>query len=339
MNLITGGTGFLGSHLAALLLKKQEEVCILKRPTGNTVETELIFRYHFGAEFSRYLKRICFIPGNITDDSSLKKALPGIKYVYHCAAVVSFYRKDLSVMQDINVRGTETLVNVLAEYPIKKLCHVSSISALGRNSNDALINEQTMWEDHGHNSAYAISKYKAELEVWRGIAEGLPAVIVQPGIILGPGLWNKGTCRLFSLVDKGLKFYTQGVNGYVDAEDVAEVMMRLTQGDFQNDRYILVSENISYKELLTMIADSMGKKSPTIHAGYYARKVLVIADALRAGITGKPATYSKDFARVAGSVSRYDGSKVKEALNYRFRPVNNTINQAGHFYQKVKAHE
>jgi dihydroflavonol-4-reductase len=339
MNLITGGTGFLGSHLAALLLKKQEEVSILKRPSGNTVETELIFRYHFGEESHHYLKKISFIPGNITEASSLKKAMPGVKHVYHCAAVVSFYRKDLVAMQEINVRGTETLINVLADYPIEKLCHVSSISALGRSSNDALTNEQTMWENHGQNSAYAISKYKAELEVWRGIAEGLPAFIVQPGIILGPGLWNKGTCKLFTLVDNGLKFFTHGVSGYIDAEDAAEVMIRLTQSNFQNDRFLLVSENLSYKDLLKMIADSIGKTSPTIHAGYYARKLLVMADAIRAGITGKPSTYSKDFARVAGSVSRYDASKIKEALSYRFRPINDTIMQTGQFYQKEKAHE
>jgi dihydroflavonol-4-reductase len=339
MNLITGGTGFLGSHLAALLLKKREEVSIFKRASGNTVETELIFRYHFGEESHHYLKKISFIPGNITEASSLKKAMPGVKHVYHCAAVVSFYRKDLVAMQEINVRGTETLINVLADYPIEKLCHVSSTAALGKSSNDNLINEQTMWEDHGYNSAYAISKYQAELEVWRGIAEGLPVVIVQPGIILGPGLWTKGTCKLFTLVDKGLKFFTRGINGYVDAEDVAEVMTRLTQGNFTNDRFLLVSENLSYENLLSMIARSLGKNPPGIHAGFYARKLLVLADAIRAGITGNPVTYSNDFARVAGSVSRYDASKIQDALNYRFKPVNDTIRQTGQFYQNVKAYE
>jgi dihydroflavonol-4-reductase len=196
-----------------------------------------------------------------------------------------------------------------------------------------------MWENQGYNSAYSISKYQAELEVWRGIAEGLPVVIVQPGIILGPGLWTKGTCKLFTLVDKGLKFFTRGINGYVDAEDVAEVMMRLTQGNFTNDRFLLVSENLSYENLLSMIARSLGKNPPGIHAGFYARKLLVLADAIRAGITGNPVTYSNDFARVAGSVSRYDASKIQDALNYRFKPVNDTIRQTGQFYQNVKAYE
>ena len=229
MNLITGGTGFLGAHLAALLLQQQQSVRIMKRSSSSLKEISLIFQYHFGNDGANMLKKIQFVDGSIMDPFDVEENLKGIKYVFHCAAMVSFNPEDQKTMLKVNVGGTENLVNVLLNSSIEKLCHVSSIASLGRAPSNNMITESTLWEDHGQNSGYSISKYKGELEVWKGIAEGIPAVIVQPAVLLGPGQWNKGTCKLFSLVKSGLKYYTTGINGYVDVEDVADRMITLTR--------------------------------------------------------------------------------------------------------------
>ncbi len=334
MNLITGGTGFLGAHLAAKLLKQQQEVTILKRNTSDIYELKMIFSYHFSEDSEKFFNKLKFIEGDICFADSLRNIFENISRVYHCAATVSFDRKDHKTMFEVNVNGTANIVNLLLEYPHIKLCHVSSIAALGRSNKEDMINEHTYWENHKQQTAYSVSKYQAELEVWRGIAEGLNAVIVMPGVILGPGDLSKGTCKLFSLVNSGLKFYTKGINGYVDVEDVSAIMIHLMNSDISNNRFLLVSENLTYKQILSCMAMHMEKPPPHLHAGYFLRKLLVIFDAFRASISRKPRNYSPEFARIAGSVSRYDTTKIKTITGYEFNSLNSCIAKTSAFYKK-----
>lgn len=335
MNLITGGTGFLGAHLAALLLKQDRNVKIFKRPSSSFDELHLIFRYHFGVYASSYFKRLSFVDGDITDIDDVAQALNDISYVFHCAATVSFDKKKQKMMNEINVTGTKNLVNAMLEMQCSaKLCHVSSIASLGRSSNNSMIDESTMWDHASQNTNYSKTKYYSEIEVWRGIAEGLNAVIVQPGIILGPGQWNKGSCELVPLVDRGLKFFTRGVNGFVDVEDVVEVMIKLMYSDISEQRFILVSENLSYQDLFTKIAHNLDRKPPSIHAGYTLRKLVVRADALRSVLFRKKRTYSDEFALLAGSRSEYDPSKIMTLLNHRFIAIDLCLEKTCRFYKQ-----
>jgi len=334
MNLITGGTGFLGAHLAAHLLTLGEDVKILKRAASSLGEIEIVFKYYFGDDFRNKLASLSFCDGDLLNPHSIENALQNVNNVYHCAATVSFQKRDKQSMFDVNVTGTENLVNVLLNSNNKKLCHVSSIASLGRNTNNTLIDEQSVRDNNKLNTTYSQSKYLSELEVWRGIAEGLPAVIVLPGVILGPGDLKKGTCKLFALVNKGLKFYTTGVNGYVDVEDVADIMIRLMKSDIIAERFVLVSENVSYRDLLTSIAINSGKKPPSVYAGRMLRKIVVSADGAWAIVTGKQRYFSADFARIAGARSEFSSEKIKSMLKFQFNSVNECIEKTTEFYKR-----
>jgi dihydroflavonol-4-reductase len=335
MNLITGGTGFLGAHLAALLLHKQQSVRIMKRTSSSPDEISLIFKYHFGNAGPEMLKKIQFFEGSLMNPFDIEESLKGVKYVFHCAAKVSFNPRDQKNMFHINVEGTENIVNVLLNSSVEKLCHVSSIAALGRTSMHNKITESTPWDDTGQNSGYSVSKYRGELEVWRGIAEGLPAVIVQPGILLGPGLWNKGSCKLFSLVKSGLKYYTNGINGYIDVEEAADRMISLIKTPVSGERFILVSENLSYKELFTQIAQGLNVRGPSIHAGFTTRRFVVAIDCFRSFISGKDRVFSPDFARLAGQIARYDASKIISLSGKQFTPINECIEKTCSFFNQT----
>lgn len=333
MNLITGGTGFLGGHVAALLLKSGQEVAIFKRKQSSLFELQLIFQYHFGNQADAYLKKIVFREGDLCDEASLDVATENVTNVYHCAAMVSFQPKDRQTMFETTVTGTELLVNVLLRKNIRRFCHVSSIAATGRSNSNDLIDEESYWEKNSYSTAYSEAKYKSELEVWRGIAEGLPAVIVMPGVIIGPGDPAKGTCQLFTLVNNGLKFYTCGVNGYVDVEDVAKCMIQLVNSDITAQRFMLVSENISYRTLLSTIARYLRKKPPSIHASVSIRKAIIAFDMLRSVLTGKKRVFSNDFARVAGSILYYSSNKIQNTIQYKFQPIAHSIEKTAAFYK------
>ncbi len=334
MNLITGGTGFLGAHLAALLLKQQQNVRILKRPTSSLEEFMLIFDYHFGSSKETMIKKIHFQDGDLLNPFDIEDALQNVSSVYHCAAFVSFRRKDKREMNRVNVLGTKTLVNVILDHQNIGLCHVSSIAALGRSNNHEMINENTLWENNGHNSAYSVSKYLGELEVWRGIAEGLKAFIVQPGVLLGPGLLSKGTSKLFALVKSGLKYYTKGVNGYIDVEDTASRMIFLMNKKISGDRFVLVSENLSYIDLFRYIASALNVQPPSVHAGYQLRKLVVFVDLIKSLLSLSPRTFSSDFARLAGQKSMYDSAKILQLFPEKFTHIAETIHQTGRYYKQ-----
>jgi len=333
MELITGGTGFLGAHLAANILLTGNDVRILRRPFSNFNELDIVFRYYFSDNASGMLKKINFTEGDITDVFSIKTALENVDNVFHCAGFVSFVKSDKQRMIEINEKGTENLVNVLLNNNIKKLCHVSSIAALGRNDDNKLITEDNEWIEHNKNTSYAISKYKAEKVVWRAINEGLNAVIVNPGVILGVGGFDNVSGKLFNMVKNGLKFYTEGVNGYVDATDVSQIMIKLTESDISAEKFILTSENVSYEWFFNEIAKNLSVKPPTIYANSFLRNFIVVADYLKTLLTGRKRFYTFELARLANSCSYYSSNKVEKAIKYKFIPVAETIGKICGFFK------
>ncbi|MEZ5012672.1 MAG: NAD-dependent epimerase/dehydratase family protein [Chitinophagales bacterium] len=317
MVFVTGATGLVGSYLCRYLIMQGEQVRAC---------------YRAQSDFSLIADvrdKIEWVEGDILDPGSLEDALQGVEKVYHCAALISYVRSRHDDLMRINCEGTENVVNACLYAGIRKLVYVSSIAALGRTGKDGeTIDEQTPWERKKLTSDYSISKFSAEREVWRGIAEGLQAVIINPSIILGSGKWDSGSCKLFTTVYIGFKFYTTGVTGYVDVRDVVQIAYRLMESDVSGERFILNSENIVYRDLLQMMAKELDVQGPKTHAGAFLSGLAWRADKLRSLFTGKEPTVTKQTARIANKTVYFDNHKICERLAYTFIPVADAVRDA-----------
>ena len=332
MILVTGATGFLGSHIVCSLLQAGYSVCGLKRDKSSLQEFDYIFSYRFQnqteQEKSSFQQKLSWIDGDINDVLSLEEAFSGVEQVYHCAAMISFHAKDQDQMMHVNVDGTANVVNAALMKGVKKLCYISSIAAIGRTKSGQLIDEKTHWEESSNNSNYSVSKHKAEMEVWRGIEEGLNAVIVNPGVIMGVGDWNKGSVNMLKMVAKGLPFYSTGVNGYVDVEDVAKASILLMAKELFAQQFILISENISVKDFFETAAKELSKKAPYIKVNKLLAEIAWRVMALKKILTGKQANITKETARASLNQYFYNNQKVKDAIQFDFKPVKQTIAEA-----------
>jgi dihydroflavonol-4-reductase len=333
MILVTGGTGLLGAHLLLELTRSGKAVKALKRPTSNISLVEKTFSW-YAQDWQTSFNKIEWTDGDISDPESLTEVLRGVTHVYHSAAMVSFSPQDDPEMMRSNIQGTANLVNACLEAGVKKLCHVSSVAALGGSLNGAEVSEESKWSPSKKSSAYALSKFQSELQVWRGISEGLNAVIVNPSVILGPGNWNQGSPSLIRRVDRGLKFYTKGVTGFVDVRDVAKCMVLLMDSDVSCERFLINSENLPYRGVFTMIADQLGKTPPNWHA---SRPLLEIAWRL-AWLWGKisftkPAL-TKNTARSGRNVTNYSNEKIRNAIGYEFISVEQSITDTCKIYRE-----
>jgi dihydroflavonol-4-reductase len=324
---VSGANGFLGSYVVCMLLEKGNKVRAFKRENSSLHEFEYIFSSYFPDKNShQQLKNnLTWVIADVLDIPSLEDALTDVDEVYHCAAIVSFLQKHREKMMDVNVEGTKNMVNISLIKEIKKFCHVSSIAALGREKSGAHISEKSKWNESKNNSNYAMSKYKAEMEVWRGIEEGLNAVIVNPGVILGTGDWNKGSCKLFQMIWNGMPFYTLGTNGYVDVKDVSRAMIELVEKNISKERFVLVGENLQMKKYLDSVAGNFGKKKPTIEAGKFLSQIAWRVDALKSLFTGKEPSLTRETARASQNIFYYNSQKITEKITFQFTPMSKTI--------------
>jgi dihydroflavonol-4-reductase len=330
MILITGGTGLLGSYLLHSLISDGIEVKALKRPESSLKTTRRIFGY-MSVDPDRLFEKIHWVVGDILDIHSLDEALEGVDYVYHCAAIVSFDPKEKAKIIQANIDGTANLVNACIRHGIKKFCHVSSIAVLGRADNDGLTDEQSQWKPSRNNSTYAISKYGAEREVWRGAEEGLNVVVVIPSVILGAGEPTKSTVRLFHAIRKHSRYYTEGMNGYVDVRDVVIVMRKLMESAISNKRYVVNSQNLTYRELFTEIALHCKTTTPQIKIPSVALSLAWRIEKLRSAISGKPPLVTEETVRSSLNTYRYSSDAVKKELNVEFIPIRQTIDEMCEF--------
>jgi dihydroflavonol-4-reductase len=313
MILITGATGFLGAELAKLLISSGVRVRCTKRSSSKI--PALLIPLHDHIEW---------VDADIMDVFALNDALQGVTQVYHCAAWVSLKSAHKNQMINTNVTGTANLVNLCNELGIR-MVHVSSIAAIGIAKPGELITENHHIEAGTENDGYAISKLESEMEVWRGIAEGLDAVIVNPSLILGASAGTSGTGSLFETVRKGLKFYTQGSGGFVDVQDVAKCMVALMNSDITAERYIISAENYTYKDMTTEIAHDFGVKPPATLAKPWMMGLAWRGAALLAAITGGSPAIDKVSARAASEARKFDNAKIKRAIGIGFKPVSETI--------------
>lgn len=320
--LVTGGTGFLGSYLVRQLVKKGYQVRILKRTTSSLTLLEEV------------KNQVEWMDGDILDVISLEDAMEGIDQVYHCAAVVSFDPKRVDEMMQINVEGTANVVNAALYEGIEKMVYVSSIAAIGRNKNVQRISEKSKWERSKENSNYAISKFLAEQEVWRGMAEGLDMAIVNPAVIIGSGYWDQTTVRLFKQVWDGLKFYPIGSTGFVDVRDVARMCIQLMESEILHERIIANGENCSYRHFFSTIATQLGKKVPSIQVTPLLQEIAWRVEWLRSKITGSSPLVTKESARQSARTYIYENDKSLQLLNFQYTPLTQTIEETS---QQLKA--
>jgi nucleoside-diphosphate-sugar epimerase len=315
MILITGATGFLGAELAKLLVT-----------TGNSVRCTKRASSVIPALLIPFAENIDWVDADMMDVFALEDTLEGVTQVYHCAAWVSLKQADKKQMINTNVTGTANLVNLCVDRGIR-MVHVSSIAAIGAAKPGELITENHHLEQSTENDGYAISKLESEMEVWRGIAEGLNAVIVNPSLIIGASAGTGGSGALFKTVRNGLKFYTSGGIGFVDVEDVAKSMAGLMNSDIKAQRYIISAENRDYKGMVTEIAKGFGVKPPSTFAKPWVMEVAWRGAAAVAAITGGVPAIDKVSAKTASLTREFDNSKIKKAIGIEFKPISKTITE------------
>jgi dihydroflavonol-4-reductase len=321
MILVTGATGFLGSHLIRQLVLQNYEVRAIRRPSTSMLLLQDI------------ANKIDWVAADILEIDKMNNALQGVEYVIHTAAKVSFAKKDKEVMFKINQTGTANIVNACLCNNIKKLVHVSSVAALGRNEDSGkMISETTQWEDSKMNSQYAISKMLAEREVWRGIGEGLNAVIINPTIILGSGNWEHNTPNFFRKIDKGLKYYTNGSNGFVGVNDVVSIIISLMKTNINGEQFLVSAGNYNYKQIFDCIADSINKPRPNRLASAFITEVVWRLETVRSALMGSYPLITKETARSACSAHFYDNTKIKKELNFEFTSIEKVIADIGKMY-------
>lgn len=320
MILVTGGAGLVGNALIEILLAKGEKLRVIFN------KTPLSFKNNPGFEN---------FPCDILDVCALEDAMKGVTEVYHCAGLVSFSPQDESRLYKINVEGTANVVNAALEAGIRKLVHVSSVAALGRIRPGEIISEKMQWTPQTNNSKYGHSKFMGEMEVWRGIAEGLNAVVVNPVIILGPGNWNYGSTKIFKSVYEGFPWYTEGTTGFVDVRDVAEAMIQLMQSDISGERFIISAENDSYRKIFTMIAKAFGKAVPAKKVTPFIAGLKWRADAIKSLFTNTAPLVTKETAATALAEVKFDNRKLLNFLpHFSYRSLQQSITETSDALQQ-----
>ncbi|RZF58416.1 SDR family NAD(P)-dependent oxidoreductase [Sphingobacterium corticibacterium] len=315
MILVTGGTGFLGSTLIKLLIDEGNAVLAIKRE-----QSEI-------PELLRSSSLVEWFSADITDYFALADVFDGVTQVYHCAAKISYQKEDWASMLHTNIEGTKHIVNLCLEHGAR-LVHVSSIAALGTPKIGELISEQSKWDDGEDHSKYGRSKYESEMEVWRGVMEGLDAVIVNPSVIMGIGSGKKGSGAIFNLIQKGIKVYPPGTVGIVDVEDVAKIMILLMNNrTIQGERFVLNSENLSNKNLLERIAKLLGKPAPTIKAHPFMLSIAWRIAKMVAYVKGSRPALTRETAKASAAYLAYSNKKLIDATGYCFKPVDVTLEE------------
>lgn len=332
INFVTGATGLVGAHLCLFLLQQQESVVALYRSENSIQKTKQLFDLYQQASLFTQIK---WVPGDILDIPSLEKHLQPNMLVYHCAAKISFDPSDRESLLKTNIEGTANMVHVCTHKKIKKFCHVSSIAALGDwVAPMPWIDEETPWLSEKPHSDYALSKYGAELEVFKASYEGLPMVVVNPGVILGPGFWNEGSGVIFSKVAKGLPFYTKGSTGFIAVSDLVKIMHQLMHANLVQDRFICIAENVTYKNLIKNICKALQKPDPKIWVKPWMTSIAWRLDAFVCTLFRLKRNLDRATAKSMHTKEVISNQKIKDAIGFTFTPIETYIPTLAEFWNQ-----
>ncbi len=331
MILVTGGTGLLGSHLLLELVREHEEVVAVKRPSSSLEEVRKVFS-RYSREAEELFRLIDWADIDLEDSIEVERAMIDVDRVYHCAAQVSFNPRDDRRMIEYNVKSTRNVVNACLAVGGIRLLHVSSSSAIGKSPDGSQANEGLIWSGSKSHTPYSVSKFRSEMEVWRGMEEGLDAVIVNPTIILGAGFWDRGSSAIFPRIDGGLKYSTPGLTGYVGVNDVVSAMTLLMESEISGERFILSAGDYTYAGIMEMIASALGSPRSMKQLSPSALRRLARLDAFRGFFTGKRALTSIQAA-AAFSKSTYSSKKVCDAIGFEFTTVEKVVEEVARQYR------
>lgn len=329
MILVTGATGLVGGHLIWCLLQENSQIIAMKRTNSDVEGLKKIFQY-YESDADALFKKITWKEGDVENYDTLFSAMEGVEYVYHCAAMVDL-GKNSQRMIDVNVGGTENIVRAALNRKVKKLCFVSSIAALSNGNENKPTDENTPFHENERTTLYGESKRLGEKVVHEAILKGLNAVTVNPGVIIGYSKNMTGSGELFKRVKKGLPFYTNGITGYVNVQDVVKAMIVLMKSEVKNERFVLVGENKTHKDVLRNIADGYGKYRPFIGMG---KSLISISYALEmlGKLVGFTPLIDSSSARTSISKKRYSSEKFKKTFpDFQFSSIENTIHKICQF--------
>jgi nucleoside-diphosphate-sugar epimerase len=334
MILVTGGTGLVGSHLIYQLTLENNVIRATHRADSDIERVKLLFKF-YSKDFNQLFKKIEWIEADLNNLSQLQDAFKDISFVYHCAACISFDPSRYETLRRVNIRGTANIVNLCIKNKIKKLCHVSSVATLGYNIKE--IDENNYWDGNKHKSAYAISKYGAEMEVWRGVQEGVKSVIINPGVIIGPGFSKSAFGTIIKMVTNKKRFHTCGKTGYVDVRDISNIMIRLMNSKIENERYILVNKNLSYKKVIDMVSSNLGLKNKSTFVSKSKLKIALLFDLVSSKFFNKERRLSKALCKTLTRNFNYSSKKIKKNLNFEFTSILETFEKSCQFYSQEKS--
>ena len=335
MILVTGGTGLVGSHLLCKLAGEDTPIRAIYRTERKLERVKKIFGYYTDDPETLF-NNIEWVLCPLDDIVQLEAVFKGITHVYHCAAFISFDPTHLKKLLKTNQEGTANIVNLCLSHNIKKLCYVSSIATIGSPTKEKMATEETEFIAADAN-VYALSKHMAELEVWRASQEGLDVVIVNPGVILGPGHWYRGSGTFFSRLAKKQKFHFPGVTGFVSVKDVTKAMINAMRSSIKNQRFIVISENLSFQEIQSKIASHFGIPPAKKSLKKWMLELFWRLDWLRCKLTGSRRVLSKDMAKTLLERTYYSNEKIKTALGLEFEPMDKTIPFCCSLYLKERA--
>jgi len=332
---LTGSTGLVGGHLIVRLHQSGKNIRALVRSTSSFDQLRLICQFNHQS-FEELYNSVEWVHGNTLDFVGLCELLEDVEEVYHCAAVVSFNSRNRKEILQTNIQGTANMVDASLKCGVKRFCFISSIGALGNAEMGEFINEKTPWKNDGKASAYSESKFRSELQAWRGYNEGLNLVIVNPGVILGPGAPNKGSLLLFEAGRKGIPFFTKATTGYVDVRDVCMASIKLMEKEIFGKHFILVSDSIDNRDLFSMIAQEFNAKPPRFEAGKTILTLAAFFSEAYGLLTGKMPQLTRETIKSAQKPQKYSNQLIKKTLDFEFIPLCQTIQDTCNFLKENK---
>ena len=329
MYLVTGCNGFIGSYVTRRLLAEGFPVRALKRPGS---DLSLV---------SDIAASIEWVEGDVLDVLSLHEAMKNVTYVVHAAAFVAvtgMMGSEKEKMFKVNVEGTANIVNACLSMGVQRLCHISSVAALTEEEHrkGEVVNEKVEWNNALSASPYAESKHLAECEVWRGEAEGLSVCIVNPSVVIGCIPVERSSGQIFKYLRDEPLFYPPGTVNLVDARDVAEATVKLMQSGVQGERFILNAANVPYKEFCEKVAVRLGKQPPRRKLTSFLARAGYQLSRIGALFSRRAPLLSRGLISALLQDRRYDNSKISKALDFRFRPLDETLDWACTYYRNTK---
>lgn len=333
MILVTGGTGLVGAHLLMDLIKEETPIRAIYRSEKSLQKVQRVFKL-YDIDWEAAQEKIEWIQSDLLNPDVLIEAFQGVEFVYHCAAMVSFNKKDKAQMFKVNIEGTANVVNLCLEQKVKKLCHVSSTAAIGKAPQDGIRDEECTWQNDGTFSNYSVSKYFSEMEVWRASEEGLDVVIVNPSVIIGPGNWNESSSNLFLKVWNGLKYYSTGMNAFVDVRDVSKAMVLLMNSGIKSERFLVIGENLTFQQLFNLIAEGINKTKPSVLVKPWMANLLWRVEGIKSYLFGSDPLVTKEGVATALSEIRYSNEKIGNELGFTFTPIHEAVKHTGAFFLK-----